>query len=261
MRQRIEQLQTIMDRSREIIGRLDLLSRHVQEVRSLELQLKGAESVLQQLIRNLGARDLQRKLELTPECPEGRGERSVAQGLISIEGDWDATFRRTGAMVSDLLTQVKGFTEELSVRHAMVQELIDEAHERSQIPTTPSEDKTQLFTPTVAVDGDDRRRHPRGNRPVPVTLLVGNEQLSGVASDVSAGGLFFPTDTFIELGTLVHLRMEVAMGTLVSADGAVVWARRGDGRRPGGLGVEIVALETGGREILEGLVQTAGIAT
>ena len=103
---------------------------------------------------------------------------------------------------------------------------------------------------------------PRKSRRVPLSTLVNLklERLSGavteITSDLSLGGMFVPSDTPAEIGSLVAFEFKVGED-LVEGTGEVVWQRmEGDGaEQPPGMGIRFRYLSPGSRERIFRLVQ------
>ncbi len=103
---------------------------------------------------------------------------------------------------------------------------------------------------------------PRKSRRVPLSTLVNLklERLSGavteITSDLSLGGMFVPSDTPAEIGSLVAFEFKVGED-LVEGTGEVVWQRKeGDGPdQPPGMGIRFRYLSPGSRERIFRLVQ------
>jgi hypothetical protein len=110
---------------------------------------------------------------------------------------------------------------------------LDQQHEATEI----------LSVEVLETVSEERRRFGRGSQPpLKVILTAGGTRIAGTALDLGVGGLFVSTDEEVELGTLVHVSVELPSQSVVSGDGAVVWARsEGSGQR--GLGIEFVAID------------------
>jgi len=103
---------------------------------------------------------------------------------------------------------------------------------------------------------------PRKSRRVPLSTLVNLklERLSGavteITSDLSLGGMFVPSDTPAEIGSLVAFEFKVGEDQ-VEGTGEVIWQRKeGEGPdQPPGMGIRFRYLSPGSRERIFRLVQ------
>jgi molecular chaperone DnaK len=104
----------------------------------------------------------------------------------------------------------------------------------------------------------ERRRHPRA----PLSLLVQyrfntfEDFLAEYSADISAGGMFIPTEEVREEGSLVHLQFWLEDGTrLIEGTGRVARVISvGDPNRTAGMGVEFVNLDVESTELIHRIV-------
>jgi molecular chaperone DnaK len=104
----------------------------------------------------------------------------------------------------------------------------------------------------------ERRRHPRA----PLSLLVQyrfntfEDFLAEYSADISAGGMFIPTEEVREEGSLVHLQFWLEDGTrLIEGTGRVARViPAGDPNRMAGMGVEFVNLDVESTELIHRIV-------
>lgn len=83
------------------------------------------------------------------------------------------------------------------------------------------------LTPHLFPDGNNRRSSPRAALGVSVSYRVGNTIATGLALNVSSGGLAVRTSSPLEIGAVVKIRFRLPKGAHdVEADARVAWADR-----------------------------------
>ncbi len=180
-----------------------------------------------------------------PKLPEGWKPGMFAEGVRARVG---AGFSAADQSMDQMVGHIAGLGGEV-VRHAAgIRRFMDQFHQALKNVRKFQVDQMHEATEVLSVEAlerasEERRRFGRGSRPpVKVVLAVGETRIAGMALDLGVGGLFLATEEDLELGTLVHVSMELPGPSVVSGDGAVVWARsRGSGQR--GLGIEFVAID------------------
>ena len=78
-----------------------------------------------------------------------------------------------------------------------------------------------------------RRVHERFNCDLPVTVLHGDAELGGIATNISLGGLYIVTSEQVPFGTPVQVRFQVpSLKEPATVDATVRWVK------PDGFGVQ-----------------------
>ncbi len=82
-----------------------------------------------------------------------------------------------------------------------------------------------------------RRVHERFNCELPVTVLYEGDELSGIASNISLGGLYIVTESQVPFGMDVKVRFQVpSLKEPATVDSKVRWVK------PDGFGVQFGSL-------------------
>ena len=90
---------------------------------------------------------------------------------------------------------------------------------------------------------EDRRTHARAPFRVEVTLSSTHNFYTGIANDISEGGVFVATPTPPERGSVVSLRLSLPrLAEPVTIQGEVRWTRSSDDGGPAGCGIRWITL-------------------
>jgi len=147
----------------------------------------------------------------------------------------------------------------LSVAHAVVQPLSRRRREVVMPGALPSLDRRALVAlgdrlaegPPAAEAPTEHRRDTRVIVEVDVGLLSDSNFYSGLAEDVSRGGVFVSTRTPLPTGAMVLLFFVLPHGRTVKAEGVVRWHRSETTSATPGMGVAFTALGDEERQAIE----------
>ena len=88
-----------------------------------------------------------------------------------------------------------------------------------------------------------RRTDPRYDRRIDVEIKAGSRQILARTRNVSLGGIFVETTELLPENTSVEVRFRIpTQPEPVDVTGEIRWIERGDGDRPGGLGIRFQGL-------------------
>jgi len=196
---------------------------------------------LSQMLEELG----QEPPEPVPRLPAGWEPGMFESGIQARVGP---QLSALGQFIAQTLEHLRGLNGEIARHEDGIRRFTSQFRQAQKgvrrLQLEEQHEKTEILSAEVLeAASEERRRFGRGSRPpVKVVLDAGEVRSSGMALDLGVGGLFLATEDDLELGTLVHVSMELPGSSVVSGDGAVVWARaEGPGRR--GLGIEFVAID------------------
>lgn len=113
----------------------------------------------------------------------------------------------------------------------------------------------------VAPAGIEARRHERASLATEVHLTSASNIYTGLADNVSEGGLFVATTEFLPRGTVIDLAFSLPDGgPPIRTSGVVRWIREDldEIEEPPGMGVQFVELSEAARARLERFVSHRG---
>jgi uncharacterized protein (TIGR02266 family) len=88
-----------------------------------------------------------------------------------------------------------------------------------------------------------RRTDPRYDRRVDVEIKAGSKQINARSRNVSLGGMFVESDELLPAQTPVEVRFRIpTQPEPVDVAGEIRWVEKGDGDRPGGMGIRFQGL-------------------
>lgn len=104
--------------------------------------------------------------------------------------------------------------------------------------------------------GIPSRRNARVSHEVLVGVSSGSDSFSGWGTNLSAGGVFVNSSLALQVGTKVHVLLQLPGHSECSLDGRVAWVKPfAPGVDEPGMGIEFVEPDADTRKLIAGMVE------